>query len=59
MADTIKVTLVKSLSAQFRNTKRQSLQWDLQKCTRQLKCLIMQLQEALLKQVQHLVKVEE
>ncbi len=46
MADTIKVTLVKSpIGAVPKHKKNCSKQWDLPKCTKQLKCLTMQQQE--------------
>lgn len=45
MANTLKVTLVKSPIGAVRNTKKLLQLWVLQKCTKQLKCRITQQQE--------------
>ena len=60
MADTIKVTLVKvSYWRSSESIKKLWKLWDLPKCTRQLKCRDNAATRGMIKQVQHLVKVEE
>ncbi len=45
MANTLKVTLVKSPIGAVPKHKKTVKLWVLQKCTKQLRCLTMQLQE--------------